>query len=331
MKILAKILFAVLFIISVIYLFNSQSFNLSEKTLSLQRISLRLPIPVADTAFSPYYLAVDKGIFAKYGFDVTLEPGTPELNPVKMVSQGMDDFGVLGGPELLFSGRNKGATITGIALLHKDSNFVVLLTLKEKEINELKDLQNKSVGFFYGHISTDILRMLFKKNNIKVNEVDVGFDYGSLITGSIDAQWAFRSTAGITLPAKGIEVNVISPADYGIRTNGHMIIVNDSLLKNNPGLVQRFTDALVEAINFALSNEDEAIAATIARDPNFSYDIGKKQLSIYNNAILRNKPIGWIHEEDMQIASKQMIEAGLISEYFDANSAFTNRFLKPLE
>lgn len=192
-------------------------------------------------------------------------------------------------------------------------------------------MQNKSVGFFYGHISTDILRMLFKKNNIKVNEVDVGFDYGSLITGSIDAQWAFRSTAGITLPAKGIEVNVISPADYGIRTNGHMIIVNDSLLKNNPGLVQRFTDALVEAINFALSNEDEAIAATIARDPNFSYDIGKKQLSIYNNAILRNKPIGWIHEEDMQIASKQMIEAGLISEYFDANSAFTNRFLKPLE
>lgn len=318
-------------IIGAVYLFNYQFLDANEKFSSLQKISIRLPIPVADSAFSPYYLAIDKGIFAKYGFDVTLEPGTPELNPVKMVSQGMDDFGVLGGPELLFTGRNKGASITGIFLLHKDSDFVVLLALKEKEINELKDLQNKSVGFFYGHISTDILRMLFKKNNIEVNEVDVGFDYGSLITGSIDAQWAFRTTAGITLPAKGIEVNVISPADYGIRTNGHMIIVNDSLLKNNPGLVQRFTDALVEATNLVLANEDEAIVATILRNPNFSYDVGKKQLAIYNNAILRNKPIGWIHEEDMQVASKQMISAGLISEEFNVKSAFTNRFLKPLE
>lgn len=94
----------------------------------IANVSMRLPIPVVDTAFSPYYLAVDKGIFAKYGLNVKLEPGTPELNPVKMLAQGTDQFAVLGGPEILFSARSKGAQIVGTALLHKDANFVTLLT-----------------------------------------------------------------------------------------------------------------------------------------------------------------------------------------------------------
>ena len=87
----------------------------------IANVSMRLPIPVVDTAFSPYYLAVDKGIFAKHGLNVKIEPGTPELNPVKMLAQGTDQFAVLGGPEILFSARSKGAQIVGTALLHKDA------------------------------------------------------------------------------------------------------------------------------------------------------------------------------------------------------------------
>lgn len=297
-------------------------------TPALKNVSLRLPIPAADTAFAPYYLAVDKGIFAKYGLDVKLEGGTPELNPVKMVSQGTDAFGVVGGPELLLSGRSKGAPIIGIALLHKDADFVVVVALKNSGITKLSDLQGKKVGFFYGHISTDILHMLFKKENIQVQEVDVGFDYGQLISKNIDAEWAFRTTAGISLPARGVEINTISPADYGIITQGHTIITNENLAKTDSALVQSFLNAVLEATQYSVDHPQEAIEATIKRDSNFQPQVGEKQMEIYKPVILKNKSIGWISDEDMEKTKQQMIEVGLLPPTFDVKAAYNVQFLE---
>ncbi len=91
----------------------------------LTAVTLRLPIPVVDTGLSPFYLAIDKGMFAKYGLDVTLEPGSAQLNPIQTVLQGTDTFGLIGGPELLLSARARGASVVAVSLLHKDSDFVV--------------------------------------------------------------------------------------------------------------------------------------------------------------------------------------------------------------
>jgi NitT/TauT family transport system substrate-binding protein len=295
---------------------------------TLQSVSLRLPIPAVDTAFAPYYLAIDKGIFAKYGLDVKLEAGTPELNPIKMVSQGTDQFGIVGGPELLFSGRSKGAPIIGIALLHKDADFTIIVALKKSGITKLEDLQGKKVGFFYGHISTDILHMLFKKQNIQVQEVDVGFDYGQLISQNIDAEWAFRTTAGISLPARGVEINTISPADYGILTQGHTLITNENWAKDNPALAQSFLNAVLEATKYSIEHQQEAIDAAIKRDPNFKQEVGQKQMEIYTPTILKNKRIGWIAPEDMERTKQQMLDLGLIQANFDTKSAYTVQFLE---
>lgn len=291
-------------------------------------VRLRLPIPVADTAFAPYYLGVDKGIFKKHGLDVVVEPGTPDLNPVKMVSQNTDQFGVVGGPELLLTGRSKGAPIVGISLIHKDSDFVVLLTLKDSGITDIKQLQNKKVGFFYGHISTDVLHMLFRKEQVQVEEVDVGFDYGPFIAHKLDAQWAFRSTAGISLPAKGVELNVISPADYGISTQGHMVITNEQMIKEKPEIVKQFTTAMIEALAFSVEHPDESIKATIQRNSKFQPEVGKKQLDIYIPAIKRNKRLGWIDPVDMKMIKQQMVSIGLLEEEFDISTAYTNQFIK---
>jgi len=295
---------------------------------TITKVSLRLPIPVVHTSFSPYYLAVDKGMFLKHGLDVSIEPGSPELNPVKMVSQGIDAFGVVGGPELLFSGRNKGAGIIGIALLHNDADFVVIATLKNSGITKVSQLEGKKVGFFYGHISTDILHMLFKKENVQVEEIDVGFNYGQLISGEIDAQWAFRTTAGLSLPAKGIPLNFISPADYGIITQGHMIIANETMVKENPDIVQRFLVAVLEAINYSLDNTQEAIDSAVKRDPNFSREIGQQQMEILRSTILGNTRIGWIPEDAMEKTKQQMLSVDLLPDDFDIESAYTTRFLE---
>ncbi|MCI5145626.1 MAG: hypothetical protein D3923_08860 [Candidatus Electrothrix sp. AR3] len=302
--------------------------NEKKQSVQLDKVSLRLPIPIADTGFSPYYLAVDKGIFNKYGLEVRLEPGSPELNPVKMVSQGQDQFGVVGGPELLMTGRAKGAGIIGIAQIHKDSDFSVLLTLKESGITTLPQLEGKKVGFFIGHISTDIIHMLLTKEGITVDELDVGFDYGQLLTGKIDAQWAFRSTAGVTLPAKGIALNIISPADYGISTQGHMVIANEALVNDKPDLVQRFTNAVLEGLQYSVDYPNEAVLATMQRDPQFKAEIGEEQMKINIAAVKNNNRLGWIDQKDMEKTKAQLLSVNLLSEDFVVANAFTTAFLE---
>src|SRR5438046_1436831 len=126
--------------------------------------------------------------------------GSKELNPVKTVATNQDTFGVLGGPDTLLVARSKGQPLQAIAVLHRNSNFPCLLALKSSGITKVEQLTGKKVGFFYGHISTDVLRSFLRKTGVKVEEVDVGFDYTQLINGGVAAQWAFTVTAGIDLP-----------------------------------------------------------------------------------------------------------------------------------
>ncbi len=293
----------------------------------LTEVSVRLPIPVADAAFVPYYVAQDKGLFEKYGLKVTLESGSAELNPIKMVDLGKNQFGILGGPELLMTGISKGAKITGIGLLHKNSDFVVLITKENSKYKTLQDINGQKVGFNIAHISTDVLHSLFIKENIKVEEVDVGFNYNLFIADEIPAQWAFRTTAALTLPTKGVELNIISPADYGIKTHGHTLIVNNQFLKDNPEVVEIFLNAIIEATEYSINNLDETVKITCKRDKSLTEDVVRKQLAIYNKTILSNEKIFWIDEDCLKETKERLISLGLIENTFSIKNIIDNRFL----
>ena len=236
-----KITAILLLLLTVSFLFTGCSFdentNIEE---SLEEITVRLPIPILEAGLTHFYAGIDLGFYEEQGLDVTFEPGTSETNPIKMVTAGIDDFGVIGGPDAILTARAQGTPVVAIATLYKDSNFPVILTLADSGLIEVEDLEGKDVGFFYGHISTDVLRNFFRQQDVSVNEIDVGFDYSQLITGSIDAQWAFRTTAGVSLPAQGVEVNVISPADYGITSHGLTIFTTENMIETNREVVEAF-------------------------------------------------------------------------------------------
>jgi NitT/TauT family transport system substrate-binding protein len=294
---------------------------------SRSAVSLRLPIPVVDAAFAPYYLAQDLGIFDRHRLSVTIEPGSAELNPVRMLDSGIDEFGVVGGPELAMSGRAAGAQIRGIVLLHRDANFPVIVTLKDTGLETVGDLNGKRIGFFIGHISTDVLRAFLSQEGVEYEQVDVGFNYGPLLAGQVEASWAFRTTAGITLPEQGVELNVIDPADYGILSQGHLIVTHDQLIEERHGLVQRFVDAVLEAVAYSLEHPDEAVASCMRRDRNFTQAIGEKQIAIYNETIRKNEVLGYVDLERMRAVAARQRRLGVLPRSYELEETFTNQFI----
>jgi NitT/TauT family transport system substrate-binding protein len=249
-----------------------------------------------------------------------------------MVSAAQDTFGVIGGPDTLIVARSRQQLLKAIAVLHRNSNFPCLLTLASSGITKLEQLQGKKIGFFYGHISTDVLRSLLHKNNIKYTEVDVGFQYNQLIAKQIDAQWAFTVTAGLDLPARGVEVNVISPADYGITTHGYTIFTSDATIEKNPDLIKRFLHATLRGVRYTVENPEESNKILVKRDPKIDEALSLKRLKMYN-AVTSNSPEhppGYMDEEMFRTTYQRLAEEKVLAKPFPVSEAYTVRFLQEI-
>jgi len=296
------------------------------------KISVRFRIPIIEAGQTTFYVAQDKGYYDEENLEVTFEMGSRELNPVKMVAAEQNDFAILGGPDALLTAISKGEPLKCIALIHRNSNFPCLITLKSSGITKVEQLQDKKVGFFYGHISTDVLRNLFRRTKVKMTEVDVGFDYNQLITGKIDAEWAFTVTAGLELPAKGVEINFISPADYGIVSHGYTIFATEKTIKERPDVVLRFLRASLKGVKYTVENPEDAVKSLLKRDPNLEPELNLKRQLAYN-AVTSNSeeyPPGYMDKLMFQETYDRLVEENVIQDTFDVSKAYTTEFLEKI-
>nr|VFK14395.1 MAG: NitT/TauT family transport system substrate-binding protein [Candidatus Kentron sp. LPFa] len=317
-----------LFLVSVLIGLSNNAIS-SEQ---LNKISVRFPIPIIEAGQTTFYVSQDKGYYAEEGLDVKFEMGSKELNPVKMVASEQDDFAILGGPDTLLVARSKGHPLKAIAVIHRNSNFPCLITLKSSDITKLEQLQGKKIGFFYGHISTDVLRNLLRKNKIKYTEVDVGFDYAQLIAGRIDAEWAFTVTAGLELPAKEVDINFISPADYEISTHGYTIFATEKTIRERSDIVLRFVRASLKGVKYTLDNPESALQSLIKRAPKLNKELNLKRQLAYNEVTSNTDefPLGYMDETMFQSTYDRLVEEDVIEKSFDVKSAYTVKFLEKI-
>jgi len=292
-------------------------------------VSMRLPIPVINAHFTQYFVGYDKGFYDDENLEVILSPGSPDTNPIKMVAAGVDDFGLAGGPELVLMGRDKGLPLVAVATIHRNSDFPIIIAPKDSGISTVKDLEDKKLGFFYGHISTDVIRSLLGKEGVGVEEVSVGFDYTQLYTGHIDAEHAFRSNMPIIEAASGMQFNIISPRDSGINTHGLTIFTTEQMIEEHPEVVERFLRAIVRGTEYTLGNPENALQSILERTDNLNPELELETLEIFMGPMSNSEkyPVGYMDYEMFKETYDRLVEGGIISEGMDVNAAFTTEFL----
>lgn len=297
-----------------------------------EEVSVRFPIPIVESGQATFYAAMDNGRYAGEGLKVTFEMGSPELNPVKMVASGTDNVGVLGGPDTLLVARSRGQKLKAIAVIHRNSNFSCLITLKSSGISDVNQLNGKKVGFYYGHISTDVIRNLFRLTNTHVTEVDSGFNYSQLIAGQIAASWGFTVTAGLDLPAQGIPINIISPRDYGIITQGYTIFVRDEMIEKRPDLVLRFLRASLKGVSDVVTNPNVGVDAILKRTQATARDLLVRRQAAYNAVTSDSAkyPPGYMDRQMFQETYDRLLQEGVIAQPFDVGDAYTTKFLEQI-
>jgi len=214
--------------------------------------------------FAGYYAAVEKGFYAEEGLSVEIRERDPAVPPSDVVLSGNAQFGIA--DTSLILQRLQGKPVVVIAAIFQHS-ALVLISLKESGIISPLELKDKRV-MYQRNVDDAALTAIFTEFGLKakdIQHVPHNFKDDALLTPGIDAMSAYLTDQTFFYKKNNNDINIISPASYGIDFYGDMLFTSEHYLKNNPETVTAFRRASLKGWQYALANPGEVIGWIKAR------------------------------------------------------------------
>lgn len=223
-----------------------------------------MPMWSTQAQFAGYYVALDKGIYRKYGIDLSIIPGGPDRSPASYLRDGRVDFTVM----WLSTGireRARGLRLVNIGQIVQRS-ALMLIAKKSSGIRTPEDMNGRRVSIWPGDLSIQPL-MFFRKYHLKVKIIPQSFSVNLFLRGGTDvvsAMWydeyhvildsgldpgeltvfAFRNMPGLNFPEDGI---------YMLRRT----------YMKDPALAHAFVKASAEGWAYAFAHPRQALAIVL--------------------------------------------------------------------
>jgi NitT/TauT family transport system substrate-binding protein len=194
------------------------------------------------------------------GVDFKIKPGADDIDPMKMVLSGSDDFGITSA-EAIMTANEKGANLVAIGVVNYKSP-TCFISLKSSNIKTPIDFENKKVGILTGSETETVYRTLVNKldlNESKITEIEAPYDLKTFINKAYDVYPGFIYSETIALDFQSIEYDLIKPEDYGVELIGAIYFTTKSKIDKNPEMVQSFVNIVAEGWEIALKNPEKAI------------------------------------------------------------------------
>jgi NitT/TauT family transport system substrate-binding protein len=138
----------------------------------------------------------------------------------------------------------------------------------------------------------------------------------------------YAANEPVQLRALGYELNVIRVADHvQLASNG--LITNEKTIAENPELVRRMAEALLQGLEDTVSNPDEAYELSKVHVPNLAEAdeaVQKEVLALSIDLWQAERP-GFSDEQAWQNMQDTLLKMGLLEEALDLEKAFTNEFV----
>jgi NitT/TauT family transport system substrate-binding protein len=291
---------------------------------------------VLDGTHTPYFVARDKGWYREVGLDVELTPGTGSFDTVKVVGAGQAPLGYADTGSMAIAVA-QDVPVTMVAMLYQQSPLTIF-SLKDRQITRPTDLEGRSVGLASGAAEAKIFPAFVRKNNLDLNKIrvvdlSIPTRIPSLLAGNVDSLGGFIVIYGdIAAQAPG-GVDVMKFADYGIQMYGNGIIANNDFAAQNPAVVERFLQATLRGLRFALDDPGQALESTYKalpdRDRNLLAERWRLGSQIMQSEATRQNGLGWMDDATWQSTQDLMVEYGGQARAVELGQLYTTKFLKP--
>ena len=313
-----------------IFLLFSHYTALALAITPLKKVSL-IPLWSPQAQFAGYYVALDKGIYARHGIDMTILKGGAGHSAAESLQRGQADFAVLWLTTAL-QHRYAGTKLVNVSQIVQRSSMM-LISKKSSGILTVDDMNGKKVGLWGGDLSIPP-RTLFLKHGITVREVPLSNTVNLFLRGGIDvtsAMWYNEYHVILNSGVDAGELNAVFLSEQGMNFPEDGLYTLEKTVTRDPALVDAFVSASLEGWQYAFAHPDEALEIVIkymhlAQVP--ANRIHQKWMLDRMRDIVkpgRDKgAIGTLNGRDYEAVGNAMRREGLIQSYSDY-SAFTRR------
>ena len=289
---------------------------------------------VAEPEYGGYYQALATGIYKKYGLEVSIVQGGPQVNNAQLLIAGRLTFDITSNAFLALNFAQENIPFVAIAAgFQKDPD--ALIAHPGRGNDSFADLKGKPIA-----VSTDTRASWWIYLKSKYGYTDdqlrpYSFSLVPFFTNPDDIQEAYvTSEPYLVHQQTGQWPVVLALPDAGFNGYASLIATSEKLVQTNPDLARRFIEASTEGwYSFLYGNPAPAFAAIKAANPDmtdgllhFGYD-QLKQRGIVNSG--DTKTLGIYAMTDARWASffNQMVAAGLYDKSMDYKAGYTLQFV----
>lgn len=210
------------------------------------------------------YYGVKKGVYSKYGIDLTIRAGQGSGKTVQAVGAGQTDFGWADTPALM-QAVSKGVPVKSLGVYLQTTPASVQF-FTDKGITGPADLKGKKIAGTAGDALSKTFPVFLQKNGMKPSDVsiqntDAAGKLAAVISGQADALLGNANDQGPTIADKtGKPMTAMRFSDYGLTYYSDGLIASNSTLAKTD-LVQRMVKATSEAWTDAAADPAGAVAA----------------------------------------------------------------------
>src|SRR5579864_737806 len=271
----------------------------------------------AEAEHGGYYQAIATGIYKRYGLDVTLRPGGPQVNHAQLLAAGVLDFNIASNSFVpLNFVREKIPMVAVAAIFQKDPS--VLIAHPGQGDDNFAALKGRPI-MISG--DTRVTSWLFLKQKFGYTDDQIRpytFSVAPFLADPKAIQQGNLTSEPFIIEQAGVKPVVLLLADAGYGSYGALIETSEKLVREKPDLVRRFVDASIEGWASYLDGDPGPANALIKRDnPEMTdallaYGRDKmKEYGIIDSGDAKKNGIGAMSEERWRDFLATMVKAGL--------------------
>jgi ABC-type nitrate/sulfonate/bicarbonate transport systems, periplasmic components len=288
---------------------------------------------------APWFVALEKGFYAKRGLNVTIQSSTGSADTVRTIGAGGADFGFADISTMIVA-RSRGTPIQTVAQF----GYVpaTIMWREDTNIKRLKDLEGKTYAISPGQAQWYLMPAYCRINKIdykaiRIQETAAPLQPAALATKKADFIVMYRASndeiAELAARKVGVKVNRIFMKDTGLDIYGTGLVVKEDDVKKRPEFVRAYVQATLEGLRYARDNQEEALKILLKHKPELDPYLATVQLK---NALTEvfippesvQSGLGYMRPEITEKTVK------IVNEFFDigrkvtAKEAFNNQFIK---
>jgi len=291
----------------------------------LTPVSIRLDW-TTNALHAPLYAALEQGYYRAAGLDVTINQATDKDDVLKLVDTGIDTLGLFYQSSVLKApSRGYNVKVVGAYVQHP---LNVILVDQRAQVNSLKELEGKTVGFTSdplpkGALSTTAasLKMMVEKAGgdfSKIKLLNVG-DAGiqALATQNVHALGGvYEYHEKYLLDREGIKTFVYRLHEHGAPDFYELLIVaSEKVATEQAEMIKKFIKATEQGLDYAQKNPEATVELLIKAAPTLKKDLLQNSIGVVL-PLLRDPGQAFGHQTRARwdAATTWMVENKLLAE-----------------